>query len=176
MREYGLKVGARIYETEANQSHSCGSFGAYQPRLNSENVGVKEPVSLIVIRVILPIECQFNMKDVRAGKPWDQSANFLIVNPLTLDINCVLIFTELDPQVLAHISIGASEVFPIQFNILLNRVFNRTIGRADRDNSRGVVVCELVRLSFQEHLLPILVIERKLKDSFGIQFCRGSSP
>jgi len=97
MREYSLKVGARVYETETNQSHSCGSFGAYQPWLNSENVGVKEPVSLIIVGVVLPIESQLNVKDVRAGEPWDQSADFLIVDPLTLDIYCVLFFTKLDP-------------------------------------------------------------------------------
>ena len=116
------------------------------------------------------------MKDVRAGEPWNQSADFLIVNPLTLDIYCVLIFTELDPKVLALIPIGAGEVFTIQFNILLDGVFNWTIGRANRDDSRGIIVGELVRLSFHEHLLPILVVERELKDSFRIQFCGGSSP
>jgi hypothetical protein len=116
------------------------------------------------------------MKDVRAGEPWNKSADFLIINPLTLDIYCVLIFTELDPKVLALVPIGAGEVFTIQFNILLDGVFNWTIGRANRDDSRGIIVGELVRLSFHEHLLPILVVERELKDSFGIQFCRGSSP
>jgi hypothetical protein len=71
------------------------------------------------------------MKDIRASEPWNQSANFLIVNSLALDINCVLIFTELDPKVLALVPIGAGEVFPIQFNILLDRVFNWAIGRAN---------------------------------------------
>jgi hypothetical protein len=71
------------------------------------------------------------MQDVRASEPWNQSADFLIVNPLTLDIYCVLIFTELYPKVLALVPVGASEVIPIQINILLDGVFNWTIGRAN---------------------------------------------
>jgi hypothetical protein len=71
------------------------------------------------------------MQDVRASEPWNQSADFFIVYPLTLDIYCVLIFTELYPKVLALVPVGASEVLPIQFNILLDGVFNWTIGRAN---------------------------------------------
>jgi hypothetical protein len=116
------------------------------------------------------------MEDIRAGEPWNQSANFLIVNPLTLDIYCVLIFAELDPKILALVPIRTSKVFPIQLNILLDWVFNWTIGRADRDDSGCIIVGELVSLSFHADLLPILVIERELKDSFDVQICRGSSP
>jgi hypothetical protein len=71
------------------------------------------------------------VQDIRASELGDQSTDLLVTDTFSLDVNSILVFTKLNPQVLARVAIRACKVFAIQLNILLNGVLDWAIWRLD---------------------------------------------
>jgi len=126
VREKGLEVSTRVYETETHKSYSGRAFGGDQTRLHVEDVRVKEAIGLVVISVILTIKSGLDGEDIWFGVSWYQTPNLLITNPFPLNIYSVFSLPESDPQILALI-IRACKILAIDFHILLRRILHRTI-------------------------------------------------
>jgi hypothetical protein len=113
--------------------------------------------------VVLPVKGGFDQKNVGLGIAGHKDTDLLIGDALTLDINSVLVFSEPHEEIFA-VSICTLEVSTCNVDVILGWALDLPILGIDRNNLWSIEVLVRVVLTLRDNSLPILLIERELKD------------
>lgn len=169
--EFGLHI-TRIYETNALDSHLCGSIGCNESWRGINDVRIIETELDIVVGVVKTIESDLDGQHIGLRVHWNLALDCAICHQLSWLIDSVVRrVSKSNLHVFAR-RILADEVGASDCHHLLILVLELSKGWINLDNMRRFIVGEAMSASWCLNIDPVLVVERDLNQCLGSDWLR----
>lgn len=154
---FQVRAAGRVHESETIQSHSCGSFIANESRFDVKDIRIKEPISLVIVSIVLIIEGDFDWKHVWLCVLRNLASDLIICGFVSFYIDSIFRVSKSHPEILAII-IWTVKVLSLNLDSLIIGRFHRSIWWSNFCDGWSVIIFVGIVLVWRDDPLPVLLV------------------